>query len=170
MLSEKMVKLLNEQVNKELYSAYLYLDMANFYTNKNLKGFANWYYVQAQEEMAHAMLFRAYVLREGYPVELEAIARPDVAFAELVDPLKAAYQHEVYVTGTIHNIYAAAQEEKDYRTITFVDWFVKEQAEEEENASDLVQRFELFGQDMKALYLLDAELATRTYTPPTLTI
>lgn len=170
MLSEKMVKLLNEQVNKELYSAYLYLDMANFYTGKNLKGFANWYYVQAQEEMAHAMLFRAYILREGHSVELAAIAKPEVSFTGLMDPLKKAYQHEVYVTGTIHNIYAAAQEEKDFRTINFIDWFVKEQAEEEDNANDLVQKFEMFGQDMKALYLLDSELATRTYTPPTLTI
>ncbi len=170
MLSERIAKLLNEQINKELYSAYLYLDMSNFYTDKNLKGFANWYYVQAQEEMAHAMLFRAYLLREGYSVELEAVAKPNVVFADLMDPLKEAYKHEVYVTGTIHNIYAAATEEKDYRTIHFVDWFVSEQAEEEDNANDLIQKYEMFGQDKKALYLLDAELATRTYTAPSLTI
>lgn len=170
MLSPKIVKLLNEQINKELYSAYLYLDMSNFYADKNLKGFANWYYIQAQEETAHAMLFRSYLLREGYSVELEAVAKPDVVFKELKDPLKAAYDHEVYVTGTIHNIYAAAQEEKDYRTINFVDWFVKEQAEEEDNANDLIQKFDMFGQDMKALYLLDAELGARVFTPPTLVI
>lgn len=170
MLSEKMVKLLNEQINKELYSAYLYLDMSNFYADKNLKGFSNWYYVQFQEEMAHAMLFRDYLLREGYQVELEAIAKPDVEFKELNDPLKEAYKHEIFVTGTIHNIYATAQDERDYRTVNFVDWFVKEQAEEEDNANDLVQKYEMFGQDMKALYLLDADLGTRVFTPPTLVI
>lgn len=170
MLSPKLVQLLNEQINKELYSAYLYLDMSNFYADKNLKGFANWYYVQTQEEMAHAMIFRDYLLREGYKVELEAVDKPNVEFHELIDPLKEAYKHEVYVTGTIHNIYAAAQEEKDFRTMSFVDWFIKEQAEEEDNANDLIQKFEMFGQDMKALYLLDSELGSRTFTPPTLVI
>lgn len=170
MLSDKMVKLLNEQINKEIYSAYLYLDMSNFYADNNLKGFANWYFVQFQEEMAHAMLFRDYLLREGYKVELEAIAKPDQVFNELIDPLKAAYQHEVYVTQTIHNIYAVAQEERDYRTVNFVDWFVKEQAEEEDNANDLIRKFEMFGQDMKALYLLDSDLGARVFTAPTLVI
>ncbi|RRD94361.1 ferritin [Clostridiales bacterium COT073_COT-073] len=170
MLSPKVVKLLNEQINKELYSAYLYLDMSNFYADKNLKGFANWYYVQTQEETAHAMIFRNYLLREGYKVELGAIDKPNVEFKELVDPLKEAYKHELYVTSTIHDIYAAAQEEKDFRTMSFVDWFIKEQAEEEDNANDLIQKFEMFGQDMKALYLLDADLGARVFTPPTLVI
>lgn len=170
MLSPKVVALINGQINKELYSAYLYLDMANFYMNKNLKGFANWFYIQTQEEMAHAMIFRDYLLREGHAVDLEAIAKPDVVYKELNDPLKESYQHEVYVTKTIHEIYAAAQEERDYRTINFIDWFVKEQAEEEDNANDLIQKFEMFGQDMKALYLLDADLGSRTYTPPSLVI
>lgn len=170
MLSPKVVKLLNEQINKELYSAYLYLDMSNFYADKNLKGFANWYYVQTQEETAHAMIFRNYLLREGYKVELGAIDKPNVEFKELIDPLKEAYKHELYVTSTIHDIYAAAQEEKDFRTMNFVDWFIKEQAEEEDNANDLIQKFEMFGQDMKALYLLDADLGARVFTPPTLVI
>lgn len=167
MLSEKIVNLLNDQINKELYSAYLYLELSNYYADQNLKGFAHWYYVQTQEELAHAMIFRNYLIREGYPVHLETVEKPKVNLTCHLDPLKAAYEHELYVTSTIHNIYAAAQEERDYRTVSFIDWFVKEQAEEEDNAKDLVQRYEMFGEDKKSLYLLDSELGSRTFTPPT---
>ena len=134
MLDQKVVALLNEQVNKEFYSAYLYLDFSNFYEDKGLEGFANWYKVQAQEERDHAMLFYQYLQNNNEKVQLEAIDKPDKTLVELMDPLKAGLQHEEYVTSLIYNIYAAAQEAHDFRTMQFLDWFIKEQGEEETNA------------------------------------
>ena len=170
MLSKKIVELLTDQVNKEFYSAYLYLDMANYYKDEGLNGFFNWYKIQAQEERDHAVLFMDYLQQNGEAVVLEAIDKPDKNFKEFIDPLNEGAKHERYVTGLIHNIYAAAYEEKDFRTMQFLDWFVKEQAEEEDTADDLVKKFELFGGDSKGLYMLDNELSERTYTAPSLTL
>ncbi|MGN0704117.1 MAG: ferritin [Lentihominibacter sp.] len=170
MLSAKVVELLNNQVNAEFYSAYLYLDMANFYKNEGLDGYYNWYKVQAQEERDHALLFMDYLQQNGIAVVLDAIAKPDKEFKEFIDPLKAGAEHERFVTGLIHEIYAAAYEEKDFRTMQFLDWFVKEQAEEEDNADDMVKKFELFGNDSKGLYQLDNELKSRAYSAPSLTL
>ena len=169
-MDQKVSALLNEQINKELYSAYLYLDMANFYDAKGLDGFANWYEIQAREEQDHAMLMYRYLHNNSQTVTLEAVAKPDKAFRELSDPLKAAYEHERYVTGLISAIYAAAQEVRDYRTIQFLDWFVKEQGEEEKNASDLITKMELFGGDAKGLYMLNSELGGRAYSAPSLVL
>ena len=151
--------LLNQQINKEFYSAYLYLDIANFYASKGLDGFANWYQVQAKEEQDHAMLFYQYLHNNGQPVILEAVGKPDGAFASLEAPLAAALEHERYVTALINAIYTAAQAAQDYRTVQFLDWFVKEQGEEEKNAADLITKMELFGSDAKGLYMLNSELA-----------
>ncbi|MDD6390628.1 MAG: ferritin [Firmicutes bacterium] len=170
MLSKKVVELLNDQVNKEFYSAYLYLDMSNYYKNEGLDGFANWYKIQAQEERDHAVLFIEYLQQNGEAVVLEAIDKPDKEFSKFTDPLEAGAEHERFVTDLIHNIYAAAYDEKDFRTMQFLDWFVKEQAEEEENADDLIRKFELFGGDSKGLYMLDNELAARVYSAPSLTV
>lgn len=170
MLSKKVIELLNDQVNKEFYSAYLYLDMANYYKDQSLDGFYNWYKIQAQEERDHAMLFMEYLQQNGQSVTLEAIAKPDKEFKEFIDPLKAGAEHERFVTDLIHAIYDAAYQDKDFRTMQFLDWFVKEQAEEEENADNMVSKFELFGSDAKGLYMLDSELAGRTYSAPSLTL
>ena len=170
MLDTKVAELLNVQVNKEFYSAYLYLDFSNYYTEQGLNGFANWYKVQAQEERDHAMLFIQYLQNNGCKVTLEAIDKPDQTFASFAEPLKAGYQHEQYVTGLIHTIYDAANSVKDFRTMQFLDWFVKEQGEEETNADDLVKKFNLFGSDARALYMLDSELAERSYSAPSLTL
>ena len=167
-MDQKVAELLNDQINKELYSAYLYLDMANFYSAKGLDGFANWYEIQAREEQDHAMLMYRYLHNNSQTVTLEAVAKPDKEFQGLADPLKAAYEHEQYVTGLIGAIYAAAQEVRDYRTIQFLDWFVKEQGEEEKNASDLITKMELFGGDAKGLYMLNSELGGRAYSAPSL--
>ena len=168
MLQEKVAELLNTQVNKEFYSAYLYLDFSNYYEDAGLDGFANWYKIQAQEERDHALLFMQYLQNNGHRVTLEAIDKPDKTYAGHMDPLKYGLEHEQYVTGLIHTIYAAAQEEKDYRTMQFLDWFVKEQGEEEENAEDLIKKLELFGTDAKGLYMLNSELGTRVYAAPSL--
>lgn len=170
MLNKKVTDLLNNQVNKELYSAYLYLDFANFYADEGLNGFANWYQIQAQEERDHAMLFIEYLQNNDGKVVLEAIDKPDIKMSVPMDPLKAGLAHEQYVTELIHTIYEAAYNEKDFRTMQFLDWFVKEQGEEETNASDLIKKMELFGSDPKALYLLDQEMASRTYSAPSLTL
>ena len=170
MLSAKVVELLNNQVNAEFYSAYLYLDMANYYKNEGLDGYYNWYKVQAQEERDHALLFMDYLQQNGVEVVLEAIAKPDKEFKAFIDPLKAGAEHERLVTSLIHDIYAVAYEEKDFRTMQFLDWFVKEQAEEEDNADDMVKKFELFGNDSKGLYQLDNELKSRVYSAPSMTL
>lgn len=170
MLDKKVIELLNSQINKEFYSAYLYLDFANFFESKGLEGFANWYKVQAQEERDHAMLFYQYLQNNNQRVDFQAIGKPDVEMESLMDPLKASLAHEEYVTDSIHTIYTAAQEVHDYRTIQFLDWFVKEQGEEETNANNLITKMELFGSDAKGLYMMDNELKARVYAAPSLVL
>lgn len=170
MLDQKVIELLNDQINKEFYSAYLYLDMANYFINNDLDGFGNWYTIQAQEERDHAMLFLKYLQSNGVKVTLKAIDQPDKVFEKPIDPLLAGAEHERYVTSLIHNIYDAAYSVKDFRTMQFLDWFVKEQCEEEENADKMVSKFKMFGEDPKSLYLLDQELAARVYSAPSLVL
>lgn len=169
-MNNKVSTLLNEQIQKELYSAYLYLDMANYYAEEGLDGFANWFYVQAQEEMDHAMLFRTYMLNNGQKITLLALDAPKAGYTGFAVPLKAALAHEEYVTASIHAIYDAAVEAKDYRTMEFLSWFIKEQGEEEKNAGDLIKKFELFGHEAKGLYALDQDLKARVYTAPSLVL
>ena len=119
--------MLNQQINKEFYSAYLYLDFANYYEAAGLDGFANWYKVQAQEERDHALLFYQYLQNNNCPVTLDAIAKPDVTLKTTMDALKAGLAHEEYVTSLINAICAAAYEVNDFRTLQFLDWFIKEQ-------------------------------------------
>ena len=170
MLNEKVAQLLNAQINKEFYSAYLYLDFANYYTEHGLDGFANWYKVQAQEERDHALLFIQYLHNNGEKVVFEAVDKPEQVFSSTKDPLVEGLRHEQYVTGLIHAIYACAYDVKDFRTMQFLDWFVKEQGEEETNADTLIKKMELFGSDPKSLYMLDSELGARVYTAPSLTL
>lgn len=169
-MNKNVSELLNDQINKELYSAYLYLDIANFYTDQGLDGFANWYEIQAKEEQDHAMLMYQYLHNNGEKVVLKAIDKPDKVFNELIDPLNVGYEHEKYVTSLINNIYAAAQQVNDFRTLQFLDWFVKEQGEEEKNASDLISKMKLFGGDPRTLYSINSELATRVYSAPSLVL
>ena len=167
-MDQKVAYLLNDQINKEFYSAYLYLDMANFYTRKGLDGFANWYEIQAKEEQDHAMLMYQYLHNNDVEVTLEAIAKPDKVFSTLMDPLKAGLEHEKYVTSLINNIYSAAVAVNDFRTTQFLDWFIKEQGEEEKNSTDLITKMELFGDDARSLYMLNSALAGRVYSAPSL--
>ncbi|MGN0906341.1 MAG: ferritin [Bullifex sp.] len=169
-MDRKVSELLNDQINKEFYSAYLYLDMANFYSSKGLDGFANWYEIQAKEEQDHAMLMYQYLHNNGEPVTLGAIAKPDKVFEGLMDPLKAGLEHEKYVTSLINTIYAAAIAANDYRTTQFLDWFIKEQGEEEKNSQDLITKMELFGNDARSLYMLNSELSQRVYSAPSLVL
>lgn len=167
MLNKKIAALINDQVNKELYSAYLYLDFANYYADAGLDGFAHWYEIQAHEECDHAMMMRRYIIDNGLKVTFDAIAKPDKKFADNVAPLKAGLEHEQYVTSLINNIYSEAFAIKDFKTMQFLDWFIKEQGEEEKNAEDLLKKMEVFGIDAKGLYALNQELAARVYTAST---
>ena len=169
-MNDNIAKLLNQQINKEFYSAYLYLDMANYYDEQDLDGFSNYYTVQAQEERDHAMLFLKYMQINGLKVTFEAIDKPDKVYAAHMDPLLAAAEHERYVTNLINEIYHEAHAAKDYRTMKFLDWFVDEQMEEEEAADKLVNRFKMYGSDPKSLYSLDQELAGRVYAAPSLVL
>ena len=165
MIDKKIAELINDQVNKELYSAYLYLDFANYYEAEGLDGFAHWYQIQAQEERDHAMMMRRYLIDNSIRVTFDAIGKPDKVFADHNDPLKAGYAHEQYVTSLINNIYMEAFAIKDFKTMQFLDWFIKEQGEEEKNAEDMLRKYELYGHDAKGLYALNQELLGRVYTP-----
>ena len=165
-MDSKVYELINDQINKELYSGYLYLSFADYYEAEGLKGFANWYMIQAQEERDHALIFRKYLLDNDCPVKLLAIDQPDKTFEDHLAPLEAALEHEKYVTGLINGIYAAADEVHDYRTLQFLKWFIDEQLEEEANARDMISDMKLFGSDPKGLYDLDREYAARVYSVP----
>ena len=165
-MDKKVYELMNDQINKELYSAYLYLQFADYYKEEGLDGYANWYEIQAQEERDHALIFRKYLHENGEKVVLKAIDRPDKQFSNFLEPLEAGLEHEKYVTGLINQIYAAAEEVKDYRAKKFLDWFIEEQQEEEDNAETMIQKMKLFGNDSKGLYDLDKEQLARTYHVP----
>ena len=167
-LDTNVGNILTQQINKEFYSAYLYLTFADFYEEQGLKGFANWYVIQSQEELAHARILRRYLLDNDWTPTMEAIAKPDLTFSKVVEPIKAAYEHEQFITASINECYAVAQKVNDFRTMQLLDWYVKEQGEEEANASDLLKAIELFGGDPKNLYDLDRENAARVFVAPTM--
>ena len=170
MVDKKVRELINIQINKEFYSAYLYLDFSNYFNDLGLDGFAHWYDIQAQEERDHAMLMRQYLHNNGERVTFTAIDQPEKSYSSVLDVLKAGLSHEMYVTSLINTIYAAADEVHDYRTMQCFDWFVKEQGEEEKNADDLIKKFQLYGSDPKGLYALNQELLARVYTAPSLVL
>ncbi len=166
MISPKIQDALNAQINAEFWSAYLYLSMGMHFEAEGHAGIANWFRIQFKEEQAHAEIFINYLLSRGGRVELKAI---DAVPTSLESPL-AAYldtlAHEEKVTSLINNLYALAESEHDYATRGKLDWFIAEQVEEEETAQGLIDRLKLIGDNGLALYMLDQELATRTYTVP----
>ena len=170
MLDKKVAELLNQQINKEFYSAYLYLDFSNYFYDQELNGFGSWYMIQAQEERDHALLFLKYLQNNSEKPVLEAIEKPAVELKDNKQVLEEGLKHERYVTNLIHTIYEAAYDVRDFRTMQFLDWFVKEQGEEENNADGLVKKFELYGNDPRSLYMLDSEMAARVYAAPSLVL
>ena len=137
-MDAKVYELINDQINKELHSAYLYLSFADYYEEEGLSGYANYFEIQAQEERDHAMIFRNYLHENGCKVKLLAIDMPDKTFANFLEPLEAAMEHEKYVTSLINDIYTAALEAHDYRAQKFLGWFIDEQLEEEDNADKMI--------------------------------
>lgn len=165
-MDKKVYELINDQINKELYSAYLYLSMSDYYDEEGLDGYSNWFMIQAQEERDHALILRNYLHDNGERVKLLAIDQPDKVFTNFLEPLEASLEHEKYVTSLINDIYAAAAEVKDYRTMTFIEWFIDEQMEEEKSADDMITKMKLFGGDARSLYELDQQYAGRAYSVP----
>ena len=165
-MNDKVAALLKDQVNKEFYSAYLYLAFSNYYYGVSLDGFGHWFEVQAKEEVNHAMKFLKYLQDNNQHPTLGAIAAPDADFSDLKAPLTASLKHEQYVTSLINAIYREARQDDDFRTCQFLDWFIAEQGEEEKNASELIAKYDLYGSDAKGLYLLNAELLGRAEPAP----
>lgn len=162
MIHQETARMLVEQINKELYSGYLYMEFANYYEEQNFPGFARWYMLQASEEYEHAMKIRDFLIEAGQRVTLGAIAEPDKAIKEIGDPLYAGLKHEQYITASIYAIYEKALELHDHLTAEFLKWFIKEQGEEETNAQELIDKFELIGGSSgRGLGMLDKELGKR---------
>ena len=166
MLSEKMEKAFLDQINKELFSEYLYLSMKAYFLNLNLNGFANWMDVQTQEERAHAMGMFNYVFERGGKVVLDAIDKPENSWSSPLDVFRATLAHEQFVTSRINALLDVAEETKDRAAIIFLNWYLKEQVEEEANVGGILAQLELIGDDKTALLNLDKELATRTFVAP----
>lgn len=162
MVSAKMEEALNTQVNKEMYSAYLYMSMSAFAESMGYKGIATWFMVQYHEEMVHAMKIYEYIIRVGKRVILNTIELPSSQFDSVRDMFRKALKHEQYITESINNLVDLAISEKDHATKIFLDWFVLEQVEEEESVNDILQKLDLVGENANALYMLNKEIGTRT--------
>ncbi len=161
MISKKMEEAVNKQINAEFYSSYLYLAMSADFEDKNLEGFANWMQVQAQEEWEHGMKFYSYIHEQMGRVTLEAIDAPQTEWKSALEIFEAAYQHEQVVTGKINDLMALAIEEKDYATQQLLQWFVKEQVEEENSAATIVEKLKMIGDKTQGLFMLDTALGRR---------
>lgn len=166
MLSERMVEALNKQINREIYSAYLYLSMSAYDTFKGLKGFANWFMVQYQEEMTHVMKIYDYINDQGSKVKLMAVEQPPTEFGSPLEMFEKTLEHEKFVTRCINDLVNIAIEEKDHATKIFLQWFVTEQIEEEANDNDIIAKLKLVGKEGNGLFMIDKELATRVFVPP----
>ncbi len=165
MIKKKMENELNKQLNAELYSSYLYLSMSAYFESINLKGFANWMRVQAQEELVHAMKFYDYLNERGGRAVLMAIDAPPAKWQSPIAVFEHVYEHEQKVTGLIHDLVNLALSESDHATNNFLQWFVAEQVEEESSADEIVQKLKLIGDARGGVFMLDRELGQRVFTP-----
>lgn len=161
MVSKKMEKALNKQINAELYSAYLYASMAAYFESRNLSGFAHWMKLQAQEEVEHAQKFYNYIFDAGGRVVLEALDKPPSEFASSLHAFEETLKHERHVTSLIHRLVDQARAESDHATEVFLQWFVTEQVEEEAAAAKLVEELKLIGDAPQGLFMMDRQLAQR---------
>nr|WP_232362476.1 ferritin [Desulfogranum mediterraneum] len=164
-MKKKMLKALNQQINAEMYSSYLYLSMESYFQSISLAGFANWMRGQVQEELMHSMKFYDFVVERGGRVTLDAIARPESSWDSPLDAFKAILKHEQHVTALINDLVDLAIDERDHATNIFLQWFVSEQVEEEASVGAIVDRLELIKDTPSGLFMLDAELAKRVFTP-----
>jgi ferritin len=167
MISKKLVDAFNEQINKELFSEYLYLSMAAWFEAENLPGCANFFKVQVQEERFHAMKMYDYVNERGGRVLLKAIDQPEIEFKSALEIFEKAYEHEQLVTSLINNLMEVAIEEKDHATKSFLNWFIDEQVEEEASMDAIVGKFKMIGGNGHGMLMIDNDLSQRVFTPPT---
>lgn len=166
MLKTSLEKAINEQINAEMYSAYLYLSMAAYFEEQNLPGFANWMRVQFEEEQFHAMKFFDYVNERGGRVKLGAIEQPQIEWDSPIAAFEATYEHEQHVTSLINNLMDLAIEERDHAMKSFLNWYIDEQVEEEANVTSLLDQLKLIDGKGHGMLMLDIELAQRSFTPP----
>lgn len=161
MISEKINEILNEQINKEFYSGYLYLSMSAYMKELGLFGFASWLKLQAKEEVEHGLKLFDYLIERNSFVTLKQIRTPEFEFQGIISVFNKIYEHEKCITESVMKVAKVAEEECDRTTLSFVDWFINEQIEEEQNIKNIIKRLELFGDDKVALYLMDKELGER---------
>lgn len=165
MINKRIEEAINNQINAELWSAYLYLSMSLDCASKGLQGAANWFDIQFQEEQAHAMKFKNYLIARGAKVNLMPIAEVKTEWPSLLEIFKDTLHHEEKVTALLNNIFKIALEENDVATQSMLKWFIDEQVEEEENATSMIDALKLIGDNGYGLYMLDKELATRVFVP-----
>ena len=161
MLSKKMQDALNKHLNEEFYSSYLYLSMAAHFEEENLKGFANWFKIQSQEEYMHAMKFYAFIVQTGGQVILKEIGAPKTSWKSVMDAFKDTLAHENKITGLIHKLVDQSMQAKDYATNNFLQWFVTEQVEEVSTVEEIIHKLEMIGDNKGGLYMMDRELGAR---------
>ncbi len=166
MMNKKLEKAFNNQINKELYSEYLYMSMYAYFDRMNLQGFKNWMNVQMQEEHAHAMGMFNYLHERGGKVVLQAIEQPETDWKSPVALFEHVLKHEQYVTSLINKLMDVADEVKDRAAVSFLDWYLKEQVEEEANVSKVLKTLKMVIDDKNSLYMYDKELAARVFNPP----
>lgn len=166
MLSQKLQDAINEQINKELHSEYIYLSIAAYFKSRDLDGIANFFFVQTQEEHFHAMKLFNYLIDRGGTVVLKEIAAPPVKFNSALEAFEKTLEHEQFITKSINDLMDLAIKENDHALVSFLKWYVDEQIEEEATASRLVNRLKITGDSGPGLLILDSELAKRTFTPP----
>ncbi len=166
MISKKMESQMNDQLNYELYSSYIYLSMSADFKAKGFNGFANWMHVQAQEELVHAMGFHNYILSRGGRVSLMKIEAPQKEWKSALDAFNVAFKHEQSVTARINSIAKIARDEDDFASSNFMQWYVNEQVEEEENAQEIINQLEMVGDSKQGLFMLDKNLSARVFNMP----
>ncbi len=167
MISQPMGEALNEQINKEMYSAYLYLSMSAWFHTQGLDGFSQWLRVQYLEEEAHALHIYDYLIDRDYTVTLKAIDQPKSEWSSVLEAYKEVLEHEKYVTSLINMLSDIAIEHKDHATRSMLQWYVDEQVEEEKNASDIINQLKLIGDNGYGLLMLDKDLGARVFVAPT---
>jgi len=161
MLSKKIEKALNAQINEELYSFYIYLAMSAYLDSAYLKGMATWMQLQAKEEMSHAMKIYNYLQERNAEVTLAAIAQPPKTWPSALAVFENAYEHEKHISSRVNALYEMAVKENDHATASFLQWFINEQVEEEASVDPIVHRLQLVGDNVAALYVMDRELGMR---------
>jgi len=162
MVSKKMIDTLNNHLNEEFYSSYLYLSMAAYFETKNLKGFANWFIIQSQEEYGHGMKLYGFINQVGGKVNLKAIKAPKTNWKSIIEVFAETLAHEKHITGLINKLVGQAMQEKDYATNNFLQWFVTEQVEEQATVEEIINKLEMIGDAKSGLFMMDRELGART--------